>query len=231
MIYKNIIFDLDGTLIDSAQLTGAIIDQMLAERGVTQSADRNLIRKMDAVGGAPMIAAVMGPHTIDPAADLEEFRTRHRVINVPSTLPFPGVAAALSQLREIGVQLAICSNKPQFLCEKILGDLALDHHFAAIIGSAAHRPRKPDPAPALLALAALNARAHETVFCGDSAIDVATAQGAGIKPLLVSWGYGTHEAIRLTPGLPLLGAMADLVDLVHGNEGLGLTAADGDAGR
>ena len=216
MIYRNVIFDLDGTLVDSAELTGLILDQMLAERGVTQLADRYLIRKMDAVGGAPMIAAVMGPNTNDAAADLEEFRNRHRVIAVPSSLPFHGVVEALEQLRDSGVRLAICSNKPQFLCEKILGELGLSDLFTAIIGSEAHRARKPDPAAAHLALASLAARPSETIFCGDSAIDMATAKAAGVDPCLVSWGYGTADAIRMVPDVLVLHKMKDLVDLVHG---------------
>jgi phosphoglycolate phosphatase len=221
MIYRNVIFDLDGTLVDSAELTGLILDQMLAERGVTQLADRYLIRKMDAVGGAPMIAAVMGPNTNDAAADLEEFRHRHRVIAVPISLPFHGVVEALEQLRDSGVRLAICSNKPQFLCEKILGELGLSDLFTAIIftaiiGSEPHRARKPDPAAAHLALASLAARPSETIFCGDSAIDMATAKAAGVDPCLVSWGYGAADAIRTAPDLLVLHKMQDLVDLVHG---------------
>jgi phosphoglycolate phosphatase len=84
MVYHNIIFDLDGTLIDSARLTAAIIDRMLAERGATQQADRDLIRKMDAVGGQAMIAAALGTHSIDPAREIEEFRARF-----PPTCPSP----------------------------------------------------------------------------------------------------------------------------------------------
>lgn len=216
MIYRNVIFDLDGTLVDSAEPTGLILDQMLAERGVTQLADRYLIRKMDAVGGAPMIAAVMGPNTNDAAADLEEFRHRHRVIAVPISLPFHGVVEALEQLRDSGVRLAICSNKPQFLCEKILGELGLSDLFTAIIGSEPHRARKPNPAAAHLALASLAARPSETIFCGDSAIDMATAKAAGVDPCLASWGYGAADAIRTAPDLLVLHKMQDLVDLVHG---------------
>ena len=89
MITCNIIFDLDGTLIDSARITGQIIDAMLAERGVSAAADRDLIKAMDAVGGVAMIAAVMGAHSSDPAADLEEFRRRHRVVDVPHDVLFP----------------------------------------------------------------------------------------------------------------------------------------------
>lgn len=215
MTYRSIIFDLDGTLIDSAQLTGAILDQMLEERGAITMADRAVIRAMDAVGGEAMIAAVMGEHCAAPSADLEEFRARHREIEIPSSLAFPGVTGALQQLRQDGISLAICSNKPQFLCEKILADLQLDHHFSIIIGSRPLRPRKPDPAGALLALAALKSGGAETLFCGDSLIDLATAEAAELDACLVSWGYGTSDALAKRPGVPLLRTMEGLAELVH----------------
>lgn len=215
MTYRSIIFDLDGTLIDSARLTGSILDQMLEERGAARKADRDQIRSMDAVGGEAMIGAVMGKYCTTPAADLEEFRARHRVIEIPSTLPFPGVTEALEQLRRNGTLLAICSNKPQFLCEKILGALRLDHHFSAIIGSGFSRPRKPHPAGAMLALAALGSSNAETLFCGDSLVDLATAEAAQLDALLVSWGYGVSDAVAQRPSLPLLRSMASLVELIH----------------
>lgn len=216
MAYQNIIFDLDGTLIDSARITGLILDQMLAERGVGKRADREMIKAMDAVGGTAMIAAVLGPHTTDPAADLEEFRARHRRIEVPRDVLFPGIAAALGELSARGVGMTICSNKPQVLCEKILGDLGIASHFAGIFGSAPDRPRKPDPAGALLALGALSGGAEVTLFCGDSVIDVDTAAAAGIAACLVSWGYGTAHARTLHPGLPVVREITDLFALVHG---------------
>lgn len=218
MAYHNIIFDLDGTLIDSARITGAILDQMLADRGVGETADRAVIKAMDAVGGVAMIAAVLGPHSADPAADLDEFRRRHRLVEVPQDVLFSGVAAALDELAARGVGMAICSNKPQGLCEKILGDLGIDRHFAGIFGSAPDRPRKPDPASALLALEALGGTAAATLFCGDSAIDIATAEAAGLRACLVEWGYGTAHARTLHPGLPVLGDMSDLFARVHAGQ-------------
>lgn len=216
MTYHNIIFDLDGTLIDSARITGLILDQMLAERGIGEPADRDAIKAMDAVGGTAMIAAVLGSHTTDPAADLEEFRRRHRRIEVPRDVLFPGVAAALDEFYARGVGMAICSNKPQVLCEKILGDLGIASYFAGIFGSAPDRPRKPDPAGALLALGALGGRAEMALFCGDSVIDIETAAAAGLAACLVSWGYGTAHACTLHPSLPVMRDMSDLCELVHG---------------
>ncbi|MCX9145731.1 HAD family hydrolase [Erythrobacter sp. WG] len=217
MLFGNIIFDLDGTLIDSARLTGAIIDTMLRARGANVTADRELIREMDAIGGAAMIAAVMGRHSVDPAAEIEEFRAIHRTIAVPGDLAFPGVGDTLAALRRAGIGMAICSNKPQVLCEKILGDLDLAEHFGAIIGSAPDRPRKPSPETALMALEGIGGTAQDTLYCGDSAIDVATAKAAGLPVVLVAWGYGTGAAIAETPTVPVIAAMAELSDAIAGH--------------
>lgn len=215
MAYHNIIFDLDGTLIDSARITGTILDRMLADRGVAEGADRAVIKAMDAVGGAAMIAAVLGQHTTDPAADLEEFRRRHHLFDVPRDVLFPGVGAVLGELAARGIGMAICSNKPQGLCEKILGDLGIDHFFAGIYGSAPDRPRKPDPASARLALGAVGGAPDTTLFCGDSVIDVETAEAAGLAACLVAWGYGTAHARTRHPGLPVLHQITDLIARVH----------------
>lgn len=222
MWFRNIIFDLDGTLIDSARLTGAIIDRMLQERGATRYADRALIRKMDAVGGEAMIAAVMGGHSSDPSAEIEEFRRIHRMIDVPADLAFPGVHEALKVLKDSGLGLAICSNKPQFLCEKILAELGLAKHFAAIVGSAPGRNRKPDPEAAHLALAGLGGTPHDTLYCGDSQVDLDTARAAGMAVALVEWGYGTHEALSKEPNTPVLRSTSQLLDGIGGHSRLSL---------
>lgn len=214
MKFRHIIFDLDGTLVDSARLTGQIIDTMLADRGVSITADRDLIRAMDAVGGEPMIAAVMGEHTCDPAADLAEFRERHKIAATPGDLAFPDVAEGLAQLAHAGIGMAICSNKPQYLCEKILGDLGLARHFAAIVGSTPMRPRKPAADAALLALGQLAAVPESTLYCGDSLVDLATAQAAGLPMVLVEWGYGAREVAARAPQTPRVGSFAQLLALV-----------------
>jgi phosphoglycolate phosphatase len=220
MLVRNIIFDLDGTLIDSARLTGAIIDQMLVARGSKTRSDRDLIRRMDAVGGEAMIAAVLGPHSSDPATEIAEFRALHREIIVPTDLPFPGVTEALARLAARGVGLAICSNKPQDLCEKILRELGLAHHFAAIVGSAPDRARKPAPEAAQLALAGLGSTPADTLYCGDSTIDVATAKAAGLAVALVEWGYGTAEALKSEHGTPVFNSMSALIEAMEGHSRL-----------
>jgi phosphoglycolate phosphatase len=202
---RHILFDLDGTLVDSVRITCAIIDAMLADRGIAWRADPAVARAMDAVGGEAMIAAVMGPHCRDAGQEIAEFRIRHAVAETPADLAFPGVVAALAALAEAGVGMAICSNKPQALCEKILGDLGLAGHFSAIIGARPDLPRKPAPDGARLALAALRADPATT-------LDVATAAAAGVPVVLVDWGYGLAQALAAAPAAPVLHNLLELLD-------------------
>ena len=206
---RHILFDLDGTLVDSVRITCAIIDAMLAARGIISPSDPVVARAMDAIGGESMIAAVMGPHCREPKLEIAEFRARHAVADTPADLAFPGVAAALAALAAAGVEMAICSNKPQHLCERILADLDLARHFTAIVGARADLPRKPAPDGARLALTADPAA---TLYVGDSPVDVATARAAGMPLALVNWGYGFAEAHAAAPDAPVLHSLAQLLD-------------------
>jgi len=194
------------------RITCGIIDAMLAARGIAYRADPATARAMDAIGGEAMIAAVMGPHCRDPKQEIAEFRARHAVADTPPDLAFPGVAEALAALAAAGIRMAICSNKPQPLCEKILDDLDLARHFTVIIGARPDLPRKPAPDGARLALAALGADPEATLYVGDSPVDVATANAAGMPLALVTWGYGIAAASAAAPDAPLLTSLAQLLD-------------------
>jgi phosphoglycolate phosphatase len=159
---------------------------------------------MDAIGGEAMIAAVMGSHCRDPKVEISEFRARHAVAATPPDLAFPGVADGLAALARAGIGMAICSNKPQHLCEKILVDLGFGRYFTAIVGARTDLPRKPAPDGARLATAALSARPDAMLYIGDSAVDAHTAQAAGVPLALVAWGYGLDGARREAPHAPVL---------------------------
>ncbi|GGI86205.1 phosphoglycolate phosphatase, bacterial [Polymorphobacter multimanifer] len=209
-----LLFDLDGTLVNSSRLTCAIIDAMLADRGIAVVADPAVVRAMDGIGGEAMLAAVMGPHCTDPAAEIAAFRARHAVVATPPDLAFPGVAEGLARLQAAGVVMGICSNKPQPLCDKILQDLGLAGRFRAIIGASAGRPRKPAAHTALLALQAMGADVQRTLYVGDTMVDVGTAAAAGLPIALMAWGYGVDAARAGVPQAPLFADMQALLDFV-----------------
>jgi phosphoglycolate phosphatase len=210
--FSHMIFDLDGTLVDSVRITCAILDAMLADRGSDRRADPALGRAMDAEGGTAMIQAMLGPWCRDVDVDLAEFRQRHAIAATPPDLAFPGVGSALTRLASQGVGLGICSNKPQGLCEKILSDLDLARHFSTIVGARPDLPRKPAPDGARLALLQMRANPAACLYIGDSEVDVRTAAAAGLPVALVSWGYGFAGAHALAPDAMVIDDLAELAD-------------------
>lgn len=184
-----LVFDLDGTLVDSNAACVEILRAILRDRNSPVEIDPVAATVHMSRGGRDMVRALLGPACGDPDADLREFRARYAVhTTAPETL-FPGVADGLARLAEAGFTMAICSNKPQNLCEKVLADTGLAGHFATVVGG---RPAlRPKPAPDLLdaVLAAHGVAAAAAVFIGDSEIDHAVAEEAGMAFHFMTYGY------------------------------------------
>jgi phosphoglycolate phosphatase len=208
------VFDLDGTLIDSVPLCADILNAMLADRGLTQRLSWADVRPHAAAGGAAMIGALLGGRCGPPDAALGEFRERYASLPTPADCLYPGVREALAALRRGGVGLALVSNKAQPLCEKVLDDLELTPMFAAVVGSGPAVPLKPNPAGFALALARVGGTRERCCYVGDSGVDYALAQTAGVPLVMVSWGYG--EAGRPWPGAAMVDDFAAIVDVVPG---------------
>jgi len=185
----SVIIDLDGTLVDSAPLIAGIINQMLADRSSPRTVTASEARIFLTRGGSQLVTALLGPDVGDLDHDLADFRTRYAALATPADCLFPGVRDGLDALSALGVRMAICSNKPQSLCDKIVADLALDHHFVAIVGSTDGVPLKPAPDLAFRALAQLGSTASDCLYVGDSDVDRQTAARAGIGFLFVAYGY------------------------------------------
>lgn len=190
---KAIIFDLDGTLVNSAAVCTRILNGMLRDRG-----SKRLISDCEAKphlsrGGTAMVAALLADDCGEEHAEITEFRRRYSRLPTPSESLYPGVRAGLERLAERGITLAICSNKPQNLCEKVVDDLHLSSLFTAVIGGAPDRRPKPDRHLLDLTLAALKAPAEDCVFVGDSDLDEATAHAVGVPFYYVTYGYAPAD--------------------------------------
>lgn len=184
-----VIFDLDGTLVDSCGVCVSIIESMLEARGAARRIDPLFARPLMSSGGEKMMAALLGEHCGNPAEELAEFRARYNTMETPLESLFDGVVDGLHALRELGFVLAICSNKPQQLCDKVLADTGLAQHFQVVVGGMS--PLRPKPAPDLLdkTLAGLGIAAQDSVFVGDSELDHDIAGQAGIPFHLLTYGY------------------------------------------
>jgi phosphoglycolate phosphatase len=196
---RHVVFDLDGTLVDSVHVCARIVDEMRAARGVTQPAPLEEVRRYNAVGGATMVAALLGAASSDRDAEIREFRARYAELPTPSESLFPGAREALERLRDAGYLLSVCSNKPQALCDKVLRELDLARYFSAVVGRTPDRPSKPDPAHLGDALARAAQRGGALpapcVYVGDSEVDVELSRRAGVPLILVAHGYGDFDAV------------------------------------
>jgi phosphoglycolate phosphatase len=188
---RDAVFDLDGTLIDSAPLFSTILNAMLAERGSGRAVTTREVAPHVTAGGLAMIQAVLGLSPEDGPSALAEFRARLAVTPTPASSLYPGARAALRALQSAGWRLSLFSNKPQSLCEKALSDLAIGDHFSAVVGTGPGVPMKPDPSGLDLALGRRNGARDGCCYVGDSDVDVRLARTAAVPLVLVSWGYGT----------------------------------------
>ncbi|PLK22483.1 HAD family hydrolase [Porphyrobacter sp. TH134] len=186
---RAIIFDLDGTLVDSCYVCVGILQQMLRERGCDAVIDPIHARGFMSRGGEAMVAGLLGDACIDPARDLATFREVYTRTTTSTGALFDGVAEGVAALSAQGHALAICSNKPQVLCEKVLGDTGLAPHFQVIVGG---RPElRPKPAVDLLdaTLAQLGLDPRDCIYVGDSELDHETALQRGMEFHFLTYGY------------------------------------------
>jgi phosphoglycolate phosphatase len=186
-----IVFDLDGTLIDSAPDLAVAINAMLAEFGGEPLSVQE-VRRMVGDGVAALVARALAARQrgqAEQARALQIFM-RHYESNATSlTTAFPGAGAALQALQAAAIPLAVCTNKPARLSAAILARLGLAPYFGRVLGGDSLPFRKPDPRVLLSLLEAFDARAQDALLVGDSEVDAATAQAAGVPFVLMKHGY------------------------------------------
>lgn len=190
---RAVVFDLDGTLIDSVPDLHAAATALLAERGlppptladvrgyVGEGVPR-LVERCLAAAGAPA-----------QGRDLKKAVARYRALYgadpVRLTRPYDGVEAALGALSARGLLLGVCTNKPEGVSRDILAALDLDRHLRAVVGGDTLARMKPDPEPLLHTIRRLGAGPQEALYVGDSGIDADAADAADISFALYSGGY------------------------------------------
>ena len=187
---RTLLFDLDGTLVDSVADLSAALNHLMQSRALPRFSESETAT-MVGDGAAVLIerAFAARSHTPDPAA-LPEFLADYGANFAVQTRLYPGVAATLHKLVADGWRLAVCTNKPEAPARSLLAALGVAQMFAAIGGGDSFPVRKPDPAHLLATLAAAGGCRQRAVMAGDHANDVAAARGAGIPCIFAMWGYG-----------------------------------------
>ena len=189
----NIVFDLDGTLVDSAPVFVEVLNAMLADRGSARRVSEAEIGPFASLGGPALVSGVLAHECGDLRAEVDDFRARYRLYPTPLASLYEGVAEGIRDLSAQGFRLAICSNKPQGLCEKVIADLGLTDHFPVIVGSSPDRMTKPAPDLMELVMAGLGTTVHDCLYVGDSEIDQALAKATGVRFAFVTYGYATDQ--------------------------------------
>lgn len=208
-----VIFDLDGTLIDSAPDIHATANAVLRTEALGEL-DLPTVRSFVGRGVPTLVERLQGAHGIKDTAQHGRMVAAFGKLYddaVDLTLPYPGVEAALAALRDQGHVLGICTNKPISPARSILRHLGLLDYFSVIIGGDSCPQRKPDPAPLLLAIAACGN--GPTVYVGDSEVDAECAAAAGVPMILFTQGYRHTPADQL-PHAATMDDFADLPDLL-----------------
>ncbi len=190
---RAVVFDLDGTLVDTAPDLTSALNWVLESEGREPLPEMD-VRHMVGRGGRHLLMrglAVSGVTASEAELDLllPRFLAYYGDHVAERSTLFPGVEAALLSLSAHGVRLAVCTNKPIGLTEPLLAALGIDRHFQAILGGDSFTFRKPDPRHLLETLNRLEVAAAEAVMVGDSDSDVKAARGAGMPVIGVSFGY------------------------------------------
>ncbi|MBW0143971.1 HAD family hydrolase [Sphingomicrobium clamense] len=186
------VFDMDGTLVDSAGQCEAIIDAMRADRGLDRPVPIALCRQYAGIKGEVMVPALLGEAARDPVADVAEFRDRYAAMKTTPDALYPGVIDGLERLRDANIRLTICSAKPHRLVERVTEDTGLARFFAGMLGGD-RGACKPDPAHYDATLALVGGTRARSLLVGDSVSDHRLAANASVTFLFVTYGYSRPE--------------------------------------
>jgi phosphoglycolate phosphatase len=210
---KAVIFDLDGTLADTIEDLAGAVNRALSRRKLPEH-DLDLIKLMVGDGFGRLILRAL-PEELRNDDYVERARAEaaadYAVRCLERTKAYPGVRELLAALGARAVPAAVLSNKPDDLAKKVTAGLFPDFAFALVRGETADFPRKPDPASALDACARLGARPSETLYLGDSGVDMRTAKAAGMTALGALWGFRTEAELSETGADALLSSPVDLL--------------------
>jgi phosphoglycolate phosphatase len=212
MNQRAVIFDLDGTLLDSLADIAAAANRALAALGLPGH-DTEAYRRMVGSGADVLMQRALpdDQQTLLRSA-LERFREHYRSGMLDHTAPYEGVPQLLDRLSERGVPMAVLSNKPDAAAQQIVATLLGRWTWSAVAGHRADVPKKPDPVAATRMAEKLGVEPADCLFVGDSAVDMQTAVNAGMRPIGVLWGFRDRGELIEHGAAELLEQPLELLD-------------------
>jgi phosphoglycolate phosphatase len=211
---RAILFDLDGTLVDTLHDITASFRHAVSPYDIGPVSEE-MVRPLVSAGARRLIAQVVGPRYPNALTDiLTRFRDHYNEHCLDASILYTGVSAALDILAACSIPMAVLSNKPHaptnFICNALLSRWP----FVAFVGQQDGLPLKPDPAQAVTLCERMGCSPSEVLLVGDSPVDMETACRGGLIPVAVAWGFGEPTELRAAGAKVVLDDPSDLPTLV-----------------
>lgn len=216
MSFSAVVFDLDGTLLNTLTDIANPMNRFLVSIGL-ESAPTEAYRTRVGSGLRQLVKRSL-PLEYQTEELIErgmrEWSREYERAPADATVPYPGVDRVLTELAAHGIPCSIISNKPDPLTQEVVQSLLGRYRFVLVQGDIPGMPRKPDPAASLNAARAMGVTPVETVFLGDSDVDMLTAIAAGMYPAGAAWGFRGAEELKNAGARAVLAQPLDLLDLM-----------------
>jgi len=214
MKYRAVLFDLDGTLLDTIEDITSSMNSVLARLGF-RGHERVEYKYLVGEGIETLVyRALPEAHRDDStvARCLAAMMEEYRVQGLNNTRPYPGIPDLLDSLHTQGVRMAVLSNKPDDSTRSIVTALLPRWKFDLVLGSRPTVPLKPDPAAALEIAGRVGIAPEQFIYCGDTEVDMRLARAARMYPAGALWGYRTAGELRSAGAQILLDTPGDLLN-------------------
>lgn len=216
MNYECVLFDLDGTLLDTLNDIGSSVNRTLANNGfATHPMDSYRLFVGDGV--RKLIERSLPPKAREPETVeccLQEYRSDYSVNWKATTRPYEGVPELLDGLLDRGLKIAVLSNKPDDSTQQCVNELLGNWDFDEVIGADDNLPRKPDPAGAFEIARLLDISPDRFLYVGDTGVDMQTATAAGMYAVGVLWGFRDREELERNGARTLISRPLELMELL-----------------
>ena len=212
-MYRAVLFDLDGTLVDTLPDITALMNAALEFLGYP-ALPREQYRSRVGWGSLELARLSLPEDSrfeVEVSALDSEFRKRYEAAPALLSAPYEGILESLAELEKRGIPLSILSNKPDKIMRPVLDLMLPDIRFFRALGVREGEPHKPDPASALEIARDLGLPPGDFLFVGDSAVDMKTARNAGMTPVGVAWGYRDPAELRAEGAVRVLERPSELI--------------------
>ena len=206
--FRAVLFDFDGTLADSYAAITASVNHVLQHHGRPTLIEEK-VRSLVGHGLENLMQNILPE--IDPAIGARLYREHHPTVMKSHTKLLPGVIEGLQELKDAGIKLGVCSNKPGYFTRALLGMLEIDRYFDVVLGPDDVGTAKPDPAMVNKALERLGVSKDQALYVGDMEVDIETGRQAAIETWVMPTGSNDEATLRAANAARVFPGMRDVI--------------------